>query len=189
MTDPTTAGPDQRTTPTLSPNLMAVTLARVAEHDRTGAHAGWLAAVRTGLTAAAETPALAATAPFTHHLGDTAARGARAAAAIRAIHRSCAHTDRLSLGASLRLLDRQVGGDQVRQQVAALPVVDVNNAATILAQLVSRASAAGTPVNFHALADTLTYWGSGATRGSKATRSKVVFDFHRHVGAAPTSAT
>lgn len=182
-------------------HLMAVTTARVEENRRNSGrpHAGWLAAVRTGLVAVGEVPALSATGAYTAALSsDSQKAGARRAAAIRATHKDCRphrgqrgdsepSSPRKGLGRSLAELhraenrgqhpdDRTV--NQIVGQVNALPLLDRDNAALVLHQLLGRCTGAGVPVDFFDLARSLIHWGNGVSPHSQAVRRRIVSDFY-----------
>lgn len=149
---------------------------------------GWLAAIRAGITPAGEVRALSAAGQHVSMLRPRQRTGALRAAAIRAINKDVAQTStatsgrRLRLGGSLALLVQKDGGNAVEEQLAALPLMNVDAAALVLDGLIGRCARHQIPVDFFDLADVLTHWGSGG--GSRATqqRTRVVLDFY---GCAP----
>jgi CRISPR type I-E-associated protein CasB/Cse2 len=170
-------------------------------------YSGFLAAVRCGLTPQGDLQAHAVTAPYTIGLTGSQARGARRAAAIRATHKDVPRT---SPGPSIRLggcladlffrnegwypsdkgdeAQKNRGGEQIVQQIGVMGLLDTDEAALILHQLVGRC-AVGVPVDFEDLARTLIYWGNGISAQSTKVRQRVVSDFYARRKPEPTSDT
>lgn len=191
--------------------LMEVISFRLGENRRPGSgrpFAGFLAAVRSGLTQAGDVQAHIVCAPFTGGLSVERARAARRAAAIRAVHKDVvdprfdgqSETSRrwLSVGQSLSHLYRaengtypgevQGSGDQIIDQVGLLPLLDLDEAALILHNLIGRCAGASYPgeggarrpvgVDFRSLTRTLLYWGDGISAESNNHRNQLVADFY-----------
>ncbi|TWP32838.1 type I-E CRISPR-associated protein Cse2/CasB [Leekyejoonella antrihumi] len=170
------------TAPTTPNSLGAALIGQVlARRDDPGS-AGWCASVRRAITSATEVAAYGYTEP--HLLGLTgwqAKVGARRAAAI------CAGATGVkagtgSLGRNLAELRRKATADSVDAKVNILPMLDVENAAGLLAGLVTQCGHHGVGVNFYALADTLARWGEGLSPASQRARQRIVADYY----SAPT---
>ena len=71
----------------------------------------------------------------------------------------------------------------ITMQVDSLPLLPLEEAAQVIALLVSRCGDQGISVDFFDIARTLTYWGDGISPRSRATRNRVVEDFY----GAPSS--
>lgn len=169
--------------------------------------AGFLASVRTGLTPSGDVWAHQVTARFTAGLRESQARGARRAAAIRAINKDVesfrshengeGHRSWRSVGASLSDLYRAENGiypggtdakeDQIVAQVGLLPLLDLDEAALVLHTLIGRCAGATlsgegshgpVTVDFNSLARLLANWGDGISEASVETRTQVVSDFY-----------
>lgn len=196
MTSTTESAPEERQQSPAS--LVDVVDWRLRERGRSNVWSGFLAAVRAGIIPAGDMQAHRVTAPFTTGLSAEKARAARRAAAIRAIHKdvlSVRATDgeqraaRKPLGWSLADLYRHShngkspGGDESRtdqivQQVNALPLLGLDEAALVLLGLIGRCSSAGIPVDFRSLAWTLAQWGDGISPRSEEARMRLVSDFY-----------
>lgn len=170
--------------------------------------AGFLASVRTGLTPSGDLWAHQVTARFTAGLSERQARGARRAAAMRAISKDVEafrpyvteadqEVTRLSVGSSLSSLyraenatypgDKDSKDDQIVDQVGMLPLLDLDEAALVLHTLIGRCAGAmvtvgdsrrPVTVDFSSLARTLVYWGDGVSEASVRTRTQLVSDFY-----------
>lgn len=166
--------------------LMRAANACVTANAQPGAshHAGWLAAIRTGITAQGEARALAVAGPYVGALAPNPRSGALRAAAIRAINKDVlqARTPetgrRPSLGASLWRLARADGGTSVQDQLGALPLMNTDSAALVLDGLIGRCARAQVPVDFYDLATTLTWWGHGGGARATRRRTRLILDFY-----------
>lgn len=181
--------------------LMTVCCARLDSHrgrdsDRppSGQNAGWLAAIRAGITVTGEAFAGPAAGPYLPpalRMGP-ARSGAIRAAAIRAISTDTREAtppegSRFTprLGSNFAQLHRAEHNtlpgerpNQISQQVHALPLLDMESAATVLLGLIRRCGNKGVPVNFQNLADTLTDWGNGIDDRSRKVRERIVNDYY-----------
>ncbi len=199
MTEQTAeSGTERRAAPAESRaelHLMNVTVARVRANanDVSRPHAGWLAAVRTGLVAASEPLSLPATAPFTTRLRGEAQRiGARRAAAIRAVNKQVLDFEPSPverwrpLGRAFSLLYQREHGsypsdssnEAMAGQINALPLLDLESAAVVLNQIITRCGGSGVAVDFRDLAQSLVFWGNGISPTSRRVRSRVVSVFY-----------
>lgn len=170
---------------TLTPTgLISHTLALRAQ-DR----AGELAALRFGLIQATELRARQYTDRFLESENDLGASGWRRAAAICAASTGSAQAapgSILPVGGSLRLLYHKENpapainpANAIVTQVNSLPLLDLENAARILALLIGRCSSHHIPVDFYDLGRTLSRWGGGATAKSQYVRQRHISDFYR----------
>lgn len=175
-----TTTPPEPTAPRPDIDLMSATIGRVQANAQPGVntHSGWLAAIRAGITPVGETTAIAQAAPYLSGLHPRAHPAALRAAAIRAINRDVPHSTAGTLGKSLARLAAVEGGSSIGEQVAVLPLMNVDAAALVLDGLIGRCARPRIPVNFYDLARTLIYWGDGASSKSSRGRNKIVLDFH-----------
>lgn len=166
-------------------HLMAVTNQRLNANLLPGsnAHSGWLASIRCGITPHGELQALPAAGRYIAALSQDGRRGAIRAAAIRAINKSVNHANTQPLGRSLARLAAKDGGDSINQQVAALPLLNLEAATLVLDGLIGRCGPEGIAVDFFGLARVLTLWGDGAGSKSRNVRNRIVLDFF----ASPTN--
>jgi len=167
----------------VSASLMAVVNKRVAANAVPGsnAYSGWLAAIRSAITPTGEAMAIAQAAPWLRGMGDRRRSAELRAAAIRAINkdvRQAASGTYLPLGRSFARLDRIEGGGSIAQQVAVLPLLNVDGAALVLNGLIGRCGEHGVPVNFFNLADVLVRWGKQSSAAAARGLTQIVLDFH-----------
>lgn len=160
-------------------------------HVRTGQkNAGEAAALRQGIISATEIYARPYTDVYLAGEDEKSATGWRRGAAICATATGAMQprreSPRIAVGASLRrLFDQENPGRQptasntIVAQINSLPMLDLENAAATLALLIGRCSAHGIPVDFYRLGQTLSRWGRGTTRASRAVRNNIVSDFYQ----------
>lgn len=167
--------------------LVGTVLAGVVD----GNSPGYVSEVKAAISPLTETRAYARTEKHLAGYGRIGAVGARRAAAIAACASKASASaslrgDGLRIGHALRALHRAETGvdpgdkpNAITTSVGALPMLDVENAAQIIAGLVSRCDHRGIHVSFVDVASTLTYWGDGITESSRETRRRVVADYYR----------
>lgn len=170
----------------MKPEALIATL--LAKRDNPQ-HAGYRNAVRAAISPASEHFAYAYTERYLPNWMDADAKtGARRAAAICASAGATQYDAKYrGLGHSLRDLTKSATGSYpgdsnashaIVAQISSLPMLDVENAATVIGLLVKRCAGAGITVNHYSLMRTLSTWGDGITDQSLATRSKLIADFY-----------
>ncbi len=172
--------------------LMGETNRRVRANLRPGSReqAGWLAAIRLGITPTGEAPAMSRAAPYVADLDSRARSAALRGAAIRAINMEVAQVVRTegrgrpALGHTLSRLADKDGGHRVEEQLSALPLMTVDAAALVLDDLIGRCARHRLSVDFYDLARTLIFWDHGVGGRATERRNRIVMDFYR---GAPTA--
>lgn len=145
-------------------------------------HAARAAQVRRAISPSTELGSLAATEPWMSGVPEYARPGLRRAAAICATATGSAHVPGQRLGTALARL----GADE---DVAALPMLDLEAAAAVVHQLMIRCSGKGIGVDWNDVARTLTWWGNGIDDRSRRTRERIVFDYHQGPRPEPINPT
>lgn len=103
-------------------------------------------------------------------------------------HPNVVHSTEQSFGASMRQLTRVMTNelpnldspDRIANSLSAIQSQRMDQAAMTISRLVSLAGARGVSINFHSIASSLAYWGSGITEASRDQRRRLLRDYYTH---------
>lgn len=165
---------------------------RQRELAEQGTGRGVLAAYRTLVHAATEAQGRAYSEAVLAGLRPVQKLGARRAAGLAATHSSVRHSPKIPFGTAARLLHARahngwpgdidssgaLKANALTSQVNSLLLLDLEQAVVVFDAVLARFPAAGTRVDFHDIAHTLTHWGNGLDQRSDQIRNQVIADFY-----------